>query len=76
MRASKLGQNVLLLRRDQKLSQQKLANKTGISANTIARLERGDIQKIYSDNLNRLADALQVSSDYLLGRTGESSYER
>jgi transcriptional regulator with XRE-family HTH domain len=72
MSASILGQRVLLLRRDKKISQQALAEKAGISANTIARLERGDIQKIYSDNLERLADALEVSADYLLGRTSET----
>ena len=71
MSASILGQRILLLRRDRKLSQQALAEKAGISANTIARLERGDIQKIYSDNLDRLADALNVSTDYLLGLTNQ-----
>lgn len=66
-----LGKRVLLCRRDQRLSQQGLAEMAGLSANTIARLERGDIQKIYSDNLDRLAAALGVSTDFLLGRTPE-----
>lgn len=69
MITSKLGKQVLLLRRDKRMSQQELAERAGLSANTIARLERGNIQKIYSDHLDRLADALGVSTDYLLGRT-------
>ena len=66
MITASLGERVLLRRRDKKMSQHGLAEKAGVSTNTIARLERGEIQAINSNNLKRLAMALDVSADYLL----------
>ena len=49
------------------LSQGDLANRAGIQASVISHFETG-IRKPSFDNLRRLADALDVTTDYLLGR--------
>lgn len=49
------------------LSQADLGKKTGIPASSISHFEAGT-RKPSFDNLRRLANALSVSTDYLLGR--------
>lgn len=49
------------------LSQEELANRTGLQASAISHFETGG-RKPSFDNLRRLAEALNVSTDYLLGR--------
>ena len=67
MTASVLGKRVLLTRRDRKLTQVQLAQAIGLSSNTIARLERGEVQYLRADYVARLAQLLGVTTDYLLG---------
>jgi transcriptional regulator with XRE-family HTH domain len=62
-----LGERVLVLRHRLKLSQGSLGRATGIAPNTIARLERGELQELASSRIVALAHALQVSTDVLLG---------
>jgi DNA-binding XRE family transcriptional regulator len=71
MTISTLGKRVLLRRRDLNLTQAELATQAKISANTIARLERGVVQDLRGSHIVRLADVLGVSADYLLGRDQE-----
>jgi len=52
------------------LSQGKLAERTGLQASAVSHFETGS-RKPSFDNLKRLADALNVTTDYLLGRTSE-----
>lgn len=52
------------------LSQGKLAERTRLQASAISHFETGT-RKPSFDNLKRLADALNVTTDYLLGRTTE-----
>jgi transcriptional regulator with XRE-family HTH domain len=54
------------------LSQGELAGKTGLQPSAISHFETGGRSPSF-DNLRRLADALNVDTDYLLGRTGEPS---
>ena len=63
-----IGQRVLLRRRDLGLSQIALAARCGFPYQVISGLERGR-QSIYAERLGLLADALDVSADWLLGRT-------
>jgi len=51
-----------------RISQGELAKKTGLPASSISHFEGGG-RKPSFDNLNRLADALNVTTDYLLGRS-------
>lgn len=52
------------------LSQGELAEKAGLQASAISHFETGT-RKPSFDNLRRLADALDATTDYLLGRTSE-----
>jgi transcriptional regulator with XRE-family HTH domain len=62
-----LGERILVFRHRLKLSQSMLATATGLNKNTIARLERGEIIDVSGAHIVRLAKALQVSTDVLLG---------
>ncbi len=53
-----------------KLSQSELASKSGFQPSAISHFETGTRSPSF-DNLKRLADALNVTTDYLLGRTNE-----
>jgi len=54
-------------RERRKLNQGELADKAGLQASAISHFETGT-RKPSFDNLRRLADALDVTTDYLLGR--------
>ena len=56
------------VRESRKLSQAELAERAGLQASAISHFETGTRKPSFA-NLRRLADALQVSTDYLLGRT-------
>jgi transcriptional regulator with XRE-family HTH domain len=62
-----LGERILVLRHRLRLSQSMLAQQSGMNKNTIARVERGEIMDVSGANIVRLARALQVSTDVLLG---------
>ena len=53
------------------LSQQQLGAQIGHDQGYVSRLERGEITDITVRTLARLADALDVSTDYLLNRTDD-----
>lgn len=53
-----------------KLSQGELALRAGLQASAVSHFETGT-RKPSFDNLKRLADALKVSTDYLLGRVAQ-----
>ena len=52
------------------MSQDELAKKTTLQPSAISHFETG-ARKPSFDNLKRLSDALEVTADYLLGRTDE-----
>jgi transcriptional regulator with XRE-family HTH domain len=62
-----VGERVLLLRRRGGLSQHALAAKAGVDVMTISRLESGTKKRLEVEPLARLAVALGVSTDHLLG---------
>lgn len=53
------------------LNQGELASRAGLQASAISHFETGT-RKPSFDNLRRLADALEVTTDYLLGRVTDS----
>ncbi|VAW42603.1 Transcriptional regulator, Xre family [hydrothermal vent metagenome] len=59
-------------RKLRELSQDELANKAELPSTTISHFESGK-RKPSFDNLRKLADALEVSIDYLMGRTNKLS---
>jgi transcriptional regulator with XRE-family HTH domain len=52
------------------LSQGQLAERAGLQASAVSHFETGG-RKPSFDNLKRLADALNITTDYLLGRTSD-----
>jgi transcriptional regulator with XRE-family HTH domain len=63
-----LGKNLKRLRRQKKLSQEKLARLLDISYNTISKIEAGKAKNPTFDTLTKLADIFNISIDELTGR--------
>lgn len=63
-----LGDNMMLLRKKKELSQAELGKMIGTSGDVIGRYERGDISPSI-EVVSKIADALEVSVDYLIGKT-------
>jgi transcriptional regulator with XRE-family HTH domain len=51
------------------MSQQNLAQRSGLKVQNISRLETDQREHVRSDTLRRLAEALGCSTDYLVGLT-------
>jgi len=62
------GDNMMLLRKKEKLSQAALGNLIGTSGDVVGRYERGDINPSI-DVVVKIADALDISVDYLIGKS-------
>ena len=62
-----LGERILILRRRLKMSQSELARAASLDKNTIARLEQGRVKDFSGETVVRVARALQVRTDVLLG---------
>jgi transcriptional regulator with XRE-family HTH domain len=60
-------ERLLLVRRRMAMSQEALANKAHLFTTDISKYERGQSMPTLP-RLVRLADALEISTDYLLGR--------
>jgi transcriptional regulator with XRE-family HTH domain len=59
-----------MLRKQKGWSQEKLAQEAGISYNTLIKVERNGIKNPKIETVIKLADALNVSLDELVGRKG------
>lgn len=73
MNAKLFGKNVLLIRKDGKLSQEQLAGLTGVSRNYISMIERGEAENVSDEIIRKLAQGLEASVQQLIGEPGESS---
>jgi transcriptional regulator with XRE-family HTH domain len=62
-----IGERILILRRRRGMSQGMLARACGLDVNTIARLEQGRVKDLSGASVVRVARALGVSTDVLLG---------
>ena len=69
------GEKILQVRKSLKWSQNDLAQKVGTSAPIIGRYERGEI-KPSIEMAAKIADALEVTTDYLLGRSDKIVLDR
>jgi transcriptional regulator with XRE-family HTH domain len=70
---SLFGRRLADARRLRGLTQEQLAERANVPAAVISHFETGVRASASADNLVKLADALQVSVDYLLGRTDETA---
>jgi len=64
---STLGERLTAARENQGWTQEEVALRAQLPRQAISRLERGERTHVRSDVLGRLATALEVSADYLLG---------
>jgi transcriptional regulator with XRE-family HTH domain len=62
------GDNMMLIRKKKGLSQADLGRMIGTSGDVIGRYERQDITPSI-EVVSKIADALEVSIDYLIGKT-------
>lgn len=60
-----LGRRIAAMRELRSLTQRDLAEKSGVTQVTIARLETDKMPRVSLDTIVALAEALQVSVDYL-----------
>jgi len=60
--------NLVKIRKEKGWSQEKLAVESGISYNTIIKIERGGIENPKIETVIKLAGALGVSIDHLVGK--------
>jgi len=63
-----LAKNLKKLRKQKKLSQEKLARLVDISYNTVSKIEAGKAKNPTFETLSKLADVFGVSIDELVGR--------
>lgn len=70
--ATTLGDRIRMHRARLRLSQTDLARKIGISLTSMSAIETGQTDPRAS-RIRAIADALDVSADYLLGRKEEAS---
>jgi len=63
-----LGEHIVLLRKQKDLSQADLGKAVGTSGDIIGRYERDEV-KPSIEVVIKIADALEVSIDYLVGKT-------
>ena len=66
-----LGKKIKTLRGKRNMNQKRLAEISQITQATISRIESGQVKELKSEALKRLAVALGVPVDYLVGRTNE-----
>lgn len=63
------------LRRKHKLTQKQLAYTTSMTQATISRIENGKVSNLRPSTLMRLSIALNVTIDYLVGKTDDMTIE-
>lgn len=69
-----IGERLSERRKQLRMSQDELAEKADVSAQTISAAELGK-KALRSDNVIKICDALEVSTDYLLlGKVGGNDY--
>jgi transcriptional regulator with XRE-family HTH domain len=73
MDATLFGKNVLVRRKEKKLSQEQLAKFADISRNYISMVERGAAKNVSDEIIRKLAFALEVSIEELTGLARDES---
>lgn len=69
-----LGQNLSKIREEKGISQSELAKISEVGKSTINKIESGALANLTSDNIVKLANALDVTTDTLLKVHTETAY--
>jgi transcriptional regulator with XRE-family HTH domain len=72
----RLGERIHTMRRRKRLTAEALAQQAGTARATISRLENARKPHVSLDVMVRIADALEVSVDFLTGRAKARDEER
>ena len=64
---SETGEQMKKRRKQLNMSADELAEKLGVSRSTIFRYEKGDIDKVPAEYIDKLAKALSTTPAYLMG---------
>lgn len=67
-----MGDRIHCLRSDLSLTLQELGDKVGVGASTVRKWETGYIKTLRADKMQKLAEALDTSVDYIMGWTDNS----
>jgi transcriptional regulator with XRE-family HTH domain len=70
------GERIRHLRTQHALSQGALGKSIGKDGQYVSKLERGILTSVTTETLEQFADALDCSTDYLLGRTDDPCLPR
>ncbi|MBE9599472.1 helix-turn-helix domain-containing protein [Pedobacter sp. MC2016-24] len=70
-----IGDKIAALRKAKKISQAELAREAGVSREIIGRYERNEVSPSV-DVAKKIADALEVSLDYLAGDSDKASFDK
>lgn len=70
-----LGQNIKRIRSEKGFTQKELSNLSKVSQSTITEIEKGTRKSLRADNLSKIAIALEVSTNELLGIEENIEYE-
>jgi transcriptional regulator with XRE-family HTH domain len=69
------SEKVRVKRAEKGLTQAELAKQAGVTQATISRIESGELTQLMSDALKRLAAALEVTVDFLVGDKSKMELE-
>lgn len=72
---SVLGQNIKQIRTSKDMTQKELSRKANVSQSTITEIENGTRQNLRGDTLSKIASALLVTTNELLGLEEDREYE-
>jgi transcriptional regulator with XRE-family HTH domain len=70
-----IGDKITALRKGKKISQADLAKEAGVSREIIGRYERNEVSPSV-DVAKKIADALEVSLDYLAGGSDKAAFDK
>ncbi|KXK63327.1 hypothetical protein AWW66_03165 [Micromonospora rosaria] len=76
MESSSIGDNLAQIRRESRLTQEQLAERSGVSIEVISKLEQGRRQGARIPTLNKLARALRVPTSALFGDGARAAADR
>lgn len=74
MAYAEIGKNIQSVRTQKKMSRERLAELSGLSANFIGNIERGE-KAVSLESFVKIANALEVSADILLGSVIRNGYK-